>query len=220
LSANKFWKFLFDWATENSQKPGRATLCRVKGGKFVSFYISTHSYSYDSDEPARPKHGPLSIIPIDAYDGYISPSGGFSSYGCFDIRGKNLATKRKTRRYFEAKTEELACKLADESGMCGPYEISIRINKPAESWQLSELLIYEIVSSPIPEGLSYWDVRALHERIAAGDERPVPIDFARKAFQLGVKFSRCFGRQAIINASHDLPFDKRMEFLSYLCREK
>jgi len=192
----------------------------MKEGEFVPLYVSTHFSVCDDDEPMRPRHGPLSIIPIDAFDGYTSPSGGFSSYGCFDIKGKILSTKRKTRRYFEAQTEELACQLADESGMIGPYEISVRANKPAESWQLSELLIYEIVSSPIPDGLSYWDVRALQARIADGDERPVPVEFARKAFQLGIKFSRCSGRQAIINASYKLPYDKHTEFFSFLCQTK
>ncbi len=164
----------------------------------------------------RPKHGPLTIIPIEAFDGYISPSGGLSSYGCFDITGKIISTKRNTRRYFEAQTEELACKLADESGMIGPYKISIRVNQPAEVWQLTELLIYGIVASPIPDGLSYWDVRALHARIADNDERPVPFNFAKSAFQFGVKFSRCFGKKAIISASRDLPYDKYLKLLSFL----
>lgn len=182
------------------------------------FTITTSSSSYYSDEPLLPKRGPLSIIPVSAFDGYISPSGGLISYGCFDIRGKNLSTKRKVRRYFEAQTEELACQLAKDSGMAGPFEISIRPSKSAESWQLSELRAYNIIPDPIPDGLSYWDVRSLHDRIASHDEAPVPFAFARMAFRLGVKFSRCSGSQAILNASRSLPYDTYKELLSALYR--
>lgn len=178
------------------------------------FTVSTSSSSYYSDEPAPPRHSPLPIIPISAFDGYVSPSGGLISYGCFDIRGKNLSTKCKVHRYFEAKTEELACKLAEDSGMAGPFEISVRTNKPAESWQLSELLVYNIVQAPIPDGLSYWDVRTLHDRIASHDESPVSLAFARMAFSFGVKFSRCSGRCMILSASRSLPSDKYAELLS------
>jgi len=178
------------------------------------FTISTASYSSYGDSPALPRHGPLSIIPISAFDGYVSPSGGFFSYGGFDVRGK-LPTKNRTRRYFEAKTEELACKLAEESGMIGPFQVSIRPNKPADSVQLSELKIYNIID-PVPDGLSYWDVRALHERIATHDEARVPLDFARLAFRFGVKFSRCFGPRAILRASCSLSADEYRELLSAL----
>lgn len=181
-----------------------------------SFTISTASSSFYSDGPALPRHGPLSIIPISAFDGYVSPSGGLISYGCFDIKGKLLSTKRKTRRYFEAQTEELACKLAEDCGMIGPFEVSVRPSKPAESWQLSELLVYNIIPAPIPDGLSYWDVRSLHERISSNDEAPVPFAFAQMAFQFGVKFSRCSGSRAILSASFCLPFDKYNELLSSL----
>lgn len=182
------------------------------------FTISTSFSSSYSDEPACPKHGPLSIIPISAFNGYVSPSGGLISYGCFDIRGKILATKNRTRRYFEAQTEELACKLAEDGGMIGPFQISVRLEKPAESWQLSELRIYNIISDPIPDGLSYWDARTLHERIASHDESPVPFDFAHMAFQFGVKFSRCSGFNAILNNSRSLPTEQYKELLSTLHR--
>lgn len=181
------------------------------------FTVSTSSSSYYSDEPAPPRHSPLPIIPTSAFDGYVSPSGGLISYGCFDIRGKNLSTKHKVRRYFEAKTEELACKLAAESGMAGPFEVSVRLNKPAESWQLSELLTCNIVQHPIPDGLSYWDVRTLHDRISSYDELPVSLAFARTAFLFGVKFSRCSGRHMILSAVRSLPTVQFEELLS-LCR--
>ncbi len=99
-----------------------------------SFSVATSSNSYYSDKPPPPKHVSLSIIPISAFDGYISLSGGLISYGCFDIREENLSTKRKVRRYFEAQTEKLACKLAEDSGMAGPFEVTVRPSRPAESW--------------------------------------------------------------------------------------
>ena len=121
------------------------------------FTIATSSSSRYSDDPPPPKHGSLSIIPVSAFDGYVSPSGGLISYGCFDIRGRNLSTRRKVRRYFEAQTEELACQLAESGGMTGPFEVTVRPSRPAESWQLSELRIYNTIVGPIPDGLSYWD---------------------------------------------------------------
>jgi hypothetical protein len=178
------------------------------------FTISTSSGSCYIDDPPLPKHGPLPIIPISAFDGYVSPSGGLISYGCFDIRGKNLSTNRKVRRYFEAQTEELACKLAEDSGMAGPFEVTVRLSRPAESWQLSELRIYNIIADPIPDGLSYWDARSLQERIDSGDSSPVSFDFARLAFQFGVKFSRCSCSSAILNASHFLSTDDYIKLLS------
>ena len=180
------------------------------------FTVSASSNSHRSDEPPLLKHGPLSIIPISAFDGYISPSGGLISYGCFDIRGKNLSTKRKVRRYFEARTEESACKLAEDSGMAGPFEVTVRLSRPAESWQLSELRIYNIIADPIPDGLSYWDARSLQERIDNGDSSPVSFDFARLAFQFGVKFSRCSGFRAILSAARSLPSDEYSKLLSAL----
>lgn len=180
------------------------------------FTVSTSSGSCCIDVPPPPKHGPLPIIPVSAFDGYVSPSGGLISYGCFDIRGKNLSTNRKVRRYFEAQTEELACKLAEDSGMAGPFEATVRPSRPAESWQLSELRICSIAPDPIPDGLSYWDARSLQERIDSKDESPVPFDFARLAFQFGVKFSRCSGFCAILSAARSLPSDEYSKLLSTL----
>ena len=180
------------------------------------FTVSTSSSSCCINGPPLPKHGSLPIIPISAFDGYVSPSGGLISYGCFDIRGKNLSTNRKVRRYFEAQTEELACKLAEDGGMAGPFEITVRPSRPAESWQLSELRIYNIISDPIPDELSYWDVRSLQERIDSGDKSPVPFGFARLAFQFGVKFSRCSGFRAILSAARSLPSNEYSKLLSSL----
>ena len=177
------------------------------------FTISTSSGSCYIDDPPLPKHGPLPIIPISAFDGYVSPSGGLISYGCFDIRGKNLSTNRKVRRYFEAQTEELACKLAEDSGMAGPFEVTVRPSRPAESWQFSELRYYD-VTPPVPDGLNYWDIQALLDRIAGRDEFPVPYELARLAFQFGVKFSRCSCSSAILNASHFLSTDDYIKLLS------
>lgn len=180
------------------------------------FTVSTSSGSCYIGAPLLPRHGPLPIIPISAFDGYVSPSGGLISYGCFDIRGKNPSTNRKVRRYFEAQTEELACKLAEGSGMAGPFEVTVRPSRPAESWQLSELRIYNMIAGSIPDGLSYWDVRSLQERIDSGDSSPVSFDFARLAFQFGVKFSRCSGFHAILSAARSLPSDEYSKLLSAL----
>ena len=96
------------------------------------FTITTSSSSCYIDDPPLRKHSPFPIIPLSAFDGYVSPSGGLISYGCFDIRGKNLSTKRKVRRYFEAQTEELARKLAEDGSMAGPFEVTVRPSRPAE----------------------------------------------------------------------------------------
>lgn len=177
------------------------------------FTITTSSSSCYIDDPPLHKHSPFPIIPLSAFDGYVSPSGGLISYGCFDIRGKNLSTKRKVRRYFEAQTEELARKLAEDGGMAGPFEVTVRPSRPAEPWQFSELRYYD-VTPPVPDGLNYWDVQALLDRIAGRDEFPVPYELARLAFRFGVKFSRYSCSSAILNASYFLPTDDYTELLS------
>ena len=54
--------------------------------------------------------------------------------------------------------------------MAVPFEVTVRPSRPAESWQLSELRIYNIISDPIPDELSYWDVRSLQELIDSGNK--------------------------------------------------
>ena len=97
--------------------------------------------------------------------------------------------------------------------MAGPFEVTVRPSRPAEPWQFSELRYYD-VTPPVPDGLNYWDVQALLDRIAGRDEFPVPYELARLAFRFGVKFSSYSCSSAILNASYFLPTDDYTELLS------
>ncbi len=54
------------------------------------FSISTASYSSYTDDPPLPRHGSLPIIPVSAFDGYVSPSGGLISYVSYEGQAESV----------------------------------------------------------------------------------------------------------------------------------
>lgn len=155
--------------------------------------------------------GMLSAIPVSAFDGYISPSGGFVNYGRFQVVGRNPATKRKNKRVYEVRNEDEARACAEASGLIGPFEVSILPSKPPSE---SQLLYAKSLMATIPDGACSHDVSAIISRITDNDEAPVSKKLARKAHIFGLKISRYSGSSSIRELARQLPPDKYMEFLS------
>lgn len=140
--------------------------------------------------------GLLSSIPLDALGGYISPSGGFVNYARFQVTCVNPATKRRNKRIYEVRTEEDACKCAENDGFIGPYEVSVLPSSPPSERQLSYAKTLEAV---LPDGACALDVSAIISRITDKDEKPVSPKIAQQAHIMGLKFSRYHGKVAIMN---------------------
>lgn len=139
---------------------------------------------------------------LDTWDGYVSPSGGFVNYACFDMIGKNPETKRKNKRYIEAKNEAEACKKMEEKGFIGPFEITVRPMEPPTERQLDYA---KSLGAVIPEGACKRDVSAIITRITEDDERPVLEERAKAAFASDLKISRYSGNHEILSLANKLP---------------
>lgn len=139
--------------------------------------------------------GLLSSVPLDALDGYVSPSGGFVNYARFQVSCINPATKRKNKRVYEVRTSEDACKCAENDGFIGPYEVSVLPSSPPSERQIAYAKTLEAV---LPDGACALDVSAIISRITDKDESPVSPKLARQAHNLGLKFSRYHGKTAIM----------------------
>lgn len=172
-----------------------------------SFTISTSltSHYVDIHQKAR---GQLPSIPVSAWDGYVSPSGGFMNYGCFDIKGKNKETHRRSTQYIEARTEEEACGRAEEKGLVGPYTVTIRPFAPPSDAQISYA---HSLGATIPDGACSLDVSAIITRIENNDEYPVSAELARRAHIHGLKFSLYTGQNVIRRLAFDLPGNQYSE---------
>lgn len=173
----------------------------------VDFSVSTSLTSHYVDICQKTR-GQLPSIPVSAWGGYISPSGGFMNYGCFDIKGKNKETGRRSSRYIEARTEEEACERAEEKGLIGPYAVTVR---PFASPSDAQISYAHSLGVTIPEGACSLDVSAIITRIEGNDEYPVSTEIARRAYLHGLKFSLYTGENVIRRLALDLPANQYSE---------
>lgn len=140
--------------------------------------------------------GLLPAAPLEAVDGYISPSGGYVNYARFQVTCINPSTNRKNKRVYEVRTEEDACKCAENDGFKGPYEIVALPSSPPSERQLSFAKTLEAV---LPDGACALDVSAIISRITDNDEKPASAKLVRQAHIRGLKFSRYHGKAAIMS---------------------
>lgn len=140
--------------------------------------------------------GLLPAAPLEAVDGYISPSGGYVNYARFQVTCINPSTNRKNKRVYEVRAEKDACKCAENDGFAGPYEVVVLPSSPPSERQLSFAKTLEAV---LPDGACALDVSAIISRITDKDEKPVSTKLACHAQKYGLKFSRYHGRTAILN---------------------
>lgn len=168
------------------------------------------SLSVRDVEVRQKTRGDLPAIPLDAWDGYTSPSGGFVNYGRFQVVGKNPATNRKNKRTYEVRDEEAARKCAEGSGLVGPFDVTVLPSLPPSEAQLSYV---KDLGATVPNGACKADVSAIISRITDDDEAPVSENLARLAHAHGIKISRFSGKRVIMRLARDLPTSDYMKFV-------
>ena len=167
----------------------------VKTNYTGKFEISTELNSYDVEIRQKSK-GLLPAIPIEAWGGYESPSGGFVNFGRFQVSGKNPSTKRKNKRTYEARDIESACELAKKSGLVEPFDVVVLPSREPTEGQLDYA---RSLGAILPEGACFLDVSAIISRITDDDESAASEKLAHYADEFGIQFSRYHGRKAIMN---------------------
>ena len=175
----------------------------------VTFSISAE-YRVYKDETRQRTPGVLSAMSLASWDNYVSPSGGFVNYARFDVIGKNPETKRKNKRYIEAKDEASACRRMEEKGFIGPFEVTVLPIEPPTERQLEYA---KSLGASIPEGACKRDVSAIITRITENDEGPVSASKARAAFEADLKISRYSGTHEIMSLANSLPADEFSKIL-------
>ena len=172
-------------------------------------------------------------------DGYKCPSGGYLNWAIYKVVGKNQATGRRKTMQIEAKTEAAAIQIAEANGIIAPHEITaIPHELPTEN-QIQYLRSFK---STVPEGATKVDVSTILSRLADSHDfvsekeissnerliciRPLPSpseEFAKFADDVGVKFSRYIGQDALFGSTiNHLDGTDRLEFYAYciLCYQK
>lgn len=175
----------------------------------VTFSVSSEYRVYENDTRQRTS-GVLPAMSLASWDNYISPSGGFVNYARFDVVGKNPETKRKNKRYIEAKDEADACKKMEKKGFIGPFEVTVLSIEPPTERQLEYA---KSLGAVIPKGACKRDVSAIIARITENDEQPVSDSKARAAFFSGLKLSRYSGTHEIMSLANSLPAEEFSKIL-------
>ena len=186
---------------------------------------TTHSYV----DRLLAKGEILSLVDLD---GYISPSGGFVNWATYEVSGKNINTNRKNKRRYDAKTEAEAVKQAETDGLIGPYDIvAIKHDDPTEN-QIKYLQSWGV---SVPIGANKNDVSAILSRLEDSYNvvsekkmssntivqyiRPLPgpsEEFARYADDMGMKFSRYIGQNALFcHTIYSLNEREKAAFFAY-----
>ena len=178
----------------------------------VKITISTHSSSYYVDIKQKTP-GCLVPAPIEAWDGYVSPSGGYVNFARYQVVGKNPATNRNNKRIYEEFSEEYAIKRAEIDGLVGPFAVSILASIPPTDNQIAYA---KDLGATIPEGACFLDVSAIISRINDDDEVPPDENVVRWAHIYGLKFSRYHGKKAILHMARSLPPEDYRDFLSMI----
>lgn len=203
-----------DQSSDNTQKktqitPGTQSI--QKGILTVKFSSKTSSSSYTL-ESLLAKDTQVSLLDLK---GYRCPSGGYTNWAVYQVRGTNVATGRKITRRYEAKNEVEAARLAEADGLISPYEFAVLQHDDPTERQIEYLRSWD---APIPEGAAKYDVSAILSRLEDSQniasqkhiskdyvvQRVIPApgpteEFAVFADEMGVKFSRYIGEMALFN---------------------
>jgi hypothetical protein len=159
----------------------------------VSITVSKSPAGYN--ETKQRASGELSVLSLD---GYVSPSGGFVNFGRFRVIGKNTATGRQNTKIIEAKDETAAVAQAEAGGLAGPFTITVESTQEPTDRQVDYALD---LGASLPFGACSEDVSAIISRITDDDEEGPLEAFAEFAHAIGVRFSRCIGKQALYYAT-------------------
>nr|DAU77546.1 MAG TPA: hypothetical protein [Caudoviricetes sp.] len=159
----------------------------------IDFSFSQTSYYVENKQKTR---GILPAVSSETLNGYISPSGGFVSYGRFQVIGINPNTKRKNKRIYETKDCFSARKCAANDGLVEPYDISVLPSVPPTDRQLDYA---KSLDACIPNGACFLDVSAIISRITENKEELDSEKIAKQAFIYNIKFSRYHSKSAIMD---------------------
>ena len=154
--------------------------------------------------------GTLLPFAVDAWDGYVSPSGGYVNYARWQVTGVNPKTKRKNKRVYEARREEQAIKRAIDEGFEAPFEVAAIPFAPPSERQLDYANDIGIF---VPPDACKYDVSAMLSRYEEDDEDIVDEKIARMANAYGIMFSRYAGKKAILKMAGQLP---KVEYNSFI----
>lgn len=175
----------------------------------IDFSFSQTSYYVEDKQKTR---GILPAISPEALNGYHSPSGGFVSYGRFQVIGINPTTKRKNKRIYETKDRFSACTCAANDGLVEPYDISVLPSVPPTDRQLAYA---KSLNACIPNEACFLDVSAIISRITEDKEELDSEKIAKQAFVYNIKFSRYHSKSAIMDiAKRSLSASDYKEFKS------
>ncbi len=174
----------------------------------ITFSVKT-SYSSYYEDVRQKTEGVLQPFSANAWNGYVSPSGGFINYARYQVVGINPKTNRKNKRVYEEPTESWAILRAKQNGLIEPFEVvAIPSAEPTER----QLDYAKDLGITVPEGACKHDVSALISRVTNEDEQPADESIAMVANRFKIKLSRYSGNKAILEAASNLPKNEYKEF--------
>lgn len=158
----------------------------------VTFHTS-YEFSVSEVEVKQKTEGELIPAPIQAIDGYVSPSGGYINYGRFQVVCINPKTNRKNKRTYEVADKECAQQKAEKDGFVAPFDITVLPAIPPSERQIA---FAEDLGIKLPVGACAADVSSLISRVTDHDEEPPDEMTIKKAHSYGMHFSRYIGKNA------------------------
>ena len=173
-----------------------------------------YSVSSRTVETKQRTNGCLQPFSVDAWAGYVSPSGGFVNFAIYQVVGINPKTGRKNKRVYKEFQEKHAIKRAEIEGLVAPFEVHLLKSEAPSERQIEYAGNLGIT---IPDGACRLDVSALISRVTDDDECPADENLASQAHIYGVHFSRYHGRKAILSMAQDLPAEDYRDFLHSIC---
>lgn len=203
--------------SERNPQPKKTTWEETPTSSSFNSYGSTSGFTVTTSltshtvEIFQKTPGFLPPMPVSAWGGYESPSGGFVSYAKFKVTGVNPKTKRKGSRVIHARTEEAAIAAAKELGFVEPFETKvIPMDEPSDR----QLDYAADLAALIPAGACSHDASAILSRVEDDDEGKVDESLAKAAFDSGMEISLYTGRKAIFEIAQRLPPEKKAIFYS------
>lgn len=185
-------------------------MSKETGEELLSVTLSK-SFSAEYVEKKQKTKGVLSDIPLEWWDNYASPSGGYINYATYQVTGINPATKRKNKRIYDCTDEQKAIEQAMSEGLAEPFEVILLPSREPTDRQLNYAKDLEII---LPVDVCFEDVSALISRVVDDDEEPVPEKLAKAAHAFGWHMSRYIGKKEIIAiAAHKLSASEYADFL-------
>lgn len=150
---------------------------------------------------------PGKIVTLD----YKSPSGGYTNYAVFSVKGINSATNRKKTNKYKCKTEDEAIELAMQDGLVKIESVHPIPFSPPSDAQIQACDKYGHI---IPPGACHEDVGAIMTK-EIYDEDDSPFDLMKCADFLGVRFSYFDSKQCLLHLISDIDDNRTVAAFYY-----